>query len=298
MSDSGLNILISGGTGFIGKHLVPKLTELGHTVSILSRSARESKDRYITYLKWNGQEMPMGIGVYDVIINLAGASIAEGKWTESRKKEILDSRISATAACVKYINSSPKKPKVFISASAVGYYGVKNHEEIDEKGKAGEDFAAKVCKEWEEESQKANCRTVNPRIGIVLGKGGGALKQLIPIYKAYLGGTLASGKQGFPWIHISDIVKSLIFCMENENINGPVNLVSPQVTEQKTFSNKLAKTLNRIDPFPAPKFALQFLLGERSLLLWGGQKAIPRVLQREKYIFEYSELDLALQDLV
>lgn len=298
MSKSKLNILITGGTGFIGSHLIPKLSEEGHSVTVLTRSAKKSKDRNLTYLQWNAEEMPMGIGIYEVIINLAGASIADGKWSASRKKAIMDSRISATKACVSYINSSPKKPKVFISASAVGYYGVKNEEEIDEKGKAGDDFAAKVCAAWEEESQKASCRTVNPRIGIVLGKNGGALKQLIPIYKSYLGGSLGSGKQGFPWIHIDDIVRGIIFCMENENITGAVNLVSPQVTEQKTFSKKLAKAVNRPDPFSAPKFALKLLLGERSLLLWGGQKAIPRVLQREKFTFKFSELDQALSDLV
>ncbi|MEM6800283.1 MAG: TIGR01777 family oxidoreductase [Bacteroidota bacterium] len=298
MSKPKLNILISGGTGFIGSHLIPKLSEKGHTITVLTRSAKKSKDRNLTYLKWNGKEMPMGIGIYEVIINLAGASIAEGKWSESRKKMIMDSRISATQACVKYINSSPRKPQVFISASAVGYYGVKKGEEIDEKGKVGDDFAARVCAAWEAESQKAKCRTVNPRIGIVLGKDGGALKQLIPIYKYYLGGSLGSGRQGFPWIHIDDVVRGIIFCIENEDIAGAVNLVSPQVTEQRVFSKKLAKTLNRPDPFSAPKFALKLLLGERSLLLWGGQKAIPRVLQREKFTFKFSELDHALSELI
>lgn len=298
MAEPKRNVLITGGTGFIGKHLLTRLSELGHTSTVLTRGNRKSEDRLITYLTWNGKEMPLGIGVYDAIINLAGAGIADEKWTDSRKKEILQSRLDATAACVSYINASPKKPKVFLSASAVGYYGIKYEEEIDEKKKPGDDFAAQVCVEWEEASKAATCRTVNPRIGVVLGKGGGAMKKLIPIYNMYLGGTLAGGKQGFPWIHIDDIVSAFLFCIENEAIEGPVNLVSPQITDQKTFSNKLAYALNKIDPFPAPKFALELALGERSILLWGGQKAIPRVLQREKFVFKFSELSDALEDIV
>lgn len=298
MSEPKLNVLITGGTGFIGKHLLARLSVEGHTVTVLTRGNRKSKDRFITYLQWNGKEMPLGIGVFDVVINLAGAGIADERWTKSRKEEILQSRLDATAACVKYINSSPRKPKVFISASAVGYYGTKYQEEIDEKKKPGDDFTAEVCVKWEEASQKATCRTVNPRIGIVLGKGGGAMKKLVPLYNMYLGGTIAGGKQGFPWIHVDDIVSAFLFCIENEAIEGPVNLVSPQVTDQKTFSGKLADALNKIDPFPAPKFALELVLGERALLLWGGQKAIPRVLQREKFVFKFSELTDALADIV
>jgi len=298
MSEPKLNVLITGGTGFIGKLLISRLSEKGHTSTVLTRSNRKSEDRFVTYLTWNAKEMPIGIGVYDVVINLAGSSIAEERWTKSRKDDILQSRLDATHACVKFINSSSKKPKVFISASAVGYYGTNNHEEIDEKKKPGDDFPSKVCLAWEEASKEAQCRIVNPRIGVVLGKGGGAMKQLVPIYNLYLGGTLGSGKQGFPWIHIEDLVSGLLFCIENEAIEGPVNIVSPQVTDQKTFSNKLANALNKIDPLPAPKFALELFLGERSRLLWGGQKAIPRVLQREKFTFRFSELTDALNDIV
>ncbi|MEM7656558.1 MAG: TIGR01777 family oxidoreductase [Bacteroidota bacterium] len=206
-----MNILITGGTGFIGSYLVPTLTQAGHQVTILSRSQRKSEDRLLTYLQWTGKEMPQGIGMYDAIINLAGASIGGDKWTDAQKKLIIDSRVDATRACVNYINSSPNPPQVFISASGVGYYGSDVTTPVDESGALGDDFPAKVVKIWEEEANKAECRTVTPRIGVVLETDGGALERMLPLFKMYLGGRFADGKQGFPWVHMQDIVKAFHF---------------------------------------------------------------------------------------
>ena len=293
-----MNILITGGTGFIGSYLVPQLIQEGHLVTILSRSGNKSENPNLTYLEWNAEEMPLGIGLYDVVINMAGASIAGGRWTESYKKKIMSSRIAATRACVNYINSSPNPPKLFISASAVGYYGVKHEGEIDEKARAGKDFAAEVCKNWEEEAKKAECRTVIPRIGVVLGSGGGALEQMLPIYKSYLGATLANGEQGFPWIHIQDVVKSLLFIINHAELKGAINLVGPQIIDQARFSDTLAETLDKKAFFRIPKFALKILFGEQSLLFWGGQKVIPRVLQREGFRFDFPGVKEALKDIL
>jgi uncharacterized protein (TIGR01777 family) len=293
-----MNYLITGGTGFIGTHLVKSLTGDGHQVTILSRSEKESKDRLISYRQWDGKKMPLGIGLYDGVINLAGAGIADKGWSDDRKKVILESRVNATRACVDYINKSNRKPKVFLSASAVGIYGGDRREKTPEDARAGDDFLAEVCKKWEETALQANCRTVLPRIGIVLGKGGGALEQMKTPYKMWLGGRYGDGKQGFSWIHINDIVGAMRFALENEAVEGPLNLASPGLVNQAEFSEKLAFSLNVMDLMVVPKFALKMIFGERSILFWGGQNAVPEKLQELGYAFSFPELKPALEDLV
>lgn len=294
-----MKIIITGGTGFIGSHLVPKLLEAGHEVAILTRSKnKKSAHPALTYLTWNGEVFPQGIGLYDVVINLAGASIAGPRWTDARKKLIMDSRIEATQACVNYINRSPSPPSLFLSASAVGYYGVEHSGLVDETADPGTDFAAEVCIAWEEISQKAQCRTINPRIGIVLGKDGGALEQMLPIYKKYLGGKFGSGKQGFSWVHIDDIVGSFLFLLDTVDLTGPVNFTAPELVDQATFSHALADALGTKDLFIVPGFALKLIFGEQAVLFLGGQKAKPAQLERAGYAFRHPKLAGALQALL
>ena len=293
-----MNILITGGTGFIGSHLSKALIQKEHQVTILSRSKKSSSNRFITYKPWDGKKMPMGMGIYDVVINLAGASLADGRWTESNKKKIMDSRINATRACVHFINSSPNPPKLFFSASGVGYYGIEKTDEIDERARPGNDFPARVCKRWEEEANEAKCRIVIARIGVVLGRDGGAMNEMLPIYKRGLGGRFAAGNQGFPWIHIRDVIKVVETAIENEEISGPLNVVAPHVVDQATFSRLLSRTLGKNDIFVIPKFALKVMFGEKSLLFYGGQKAIPRKLQEKGFIFEYPDLRSALREVI
>lgn len=293
-----MKILITGGTGFIGSHLVRSLTEDQHEVAILSRSKRQSSNPYITYLQWNGKEMPLGIGLYDAVINLAGSSIVDNKWDEAGKKSIIDSRRYATQACVDYINNNPSPPKVFLSASGVGHYGWDITEPVDESAPNGSDFPAQVVNIWEEEALKAKCRTVLLRIGLVLGKDGGAMDKLLPLYKFYLGGKIGSGKQGFPWIHIDDIVGAIRFMLDNESASGPVNLVGPEMVDQQGFSKALAKATGTFDILPVPAFAMRMILGSRANLLLGGQKVIPGKLKAYGYSFAFPELAGALKDLV
>ncbi len=293
-----MKVLITGGSGFIGTHLVKSLTADQHQVAVLTRSKKSTKNRYLSYLQWDGKQMPMGIGLYDVVINLAGASIAEGRWTDDRKKEILESRINATQACVEYINNSPNTPEVFISASAVGYYGIEHDHPVDESASPGRDFAAEVVTQWEIEAHKAKCRTVLPRIGLVLGEDGGMMDKMLPIYQLYLGGKFASGKQGFPWIHIQDVVKAIRFLIEEETAEGPYNLAAPEKVDQETFSHTLAKSLEVKDFWTIPKFALDLLFGEQSLLFWGGQFVIPKALEEAQFEFDFPKLRPALDDIV
>ncbi|MEL6192347.1 MAG: TIGR01777 family oxidoreductase [Bacteroidota bacterium] len=293
-----MNILLTGGTGFIGQALTKAFTEKQWQVTILSRSAKSSPERYVSYLQWDGKKMPLGMGMYDVVINLAGASIAESAWTSKYKEVLRDSRIHATQACVDYINKSVQKPKLFISASAIGFYGGARDEKTPETATAGDDFLAVLSKEWEDVSQKAKCRIVNPRISVVLGNEGGAFPLMATAYNFFVGGKLGSGKQGFSWIHIDDIVKAFLFFIENEQIEGPVNLAAPELVNQKTFSSALAKTMGRPDVIPAPKFALNMIFGERSILFWGGQWAVPQKLQEVGFTYDFPELMGALEDLV
>ncbi|MEL7529882.1 MAG: TIGR01777 family oxidoreductase [Bacteroidota bacterium] len=294
-----MKILITGGTGFIGSKLVPQLLAQGHEVGILTRSKKHTSDHpALTYLQWNGKSMPTGIGLYEAVINLAGASIAGAKWTDEQKEKILQSRVKATRACVEYINRSPSPPKVFLSASAVGYYGVEHKEEIDESAGPGKDFAAEVCRVWEEEANKANCRTIITRIGIVLGKDGGALEKMLPVYKMYLGGRFASGKQGFPWVHIDDIVKSMSFLLNHESASGPFNLTGPELISQGKFSNKLAEALGTKDLFVVPAFMLKLMFGEQAVLFIGGQYPKPQQLESLGYEFDYPQASEALSAVV
>ena len=293
-----MKILITGGTGFIGRKLVKSFTEEEHQVTILSRSNRSSGNRHVDYRKWDGKKMPPAIGLYDVVINLAGASIADGRWTAEYKQKIRDSRVWATQACVDYINASPNPPKVFISASAIGYYGGLRKEETTESATAGEDFLGKTCKAWEDTALAANCRTVLPRIGLVLGNEGGAFPILTTIYNWCLGGRLASGEQGYSWVHVEDVIGVIRYSIEHEQLEGPVNTVAPEIITQKQFSRALGKAMGRPDPFITPKFLLDLVFGEKSILFWGGQWAVPKKLSESNYPFKFSQLASALNDLV
>jgi len=180
----------------------------------------------------------------------------------------------------------------------VGIYGVENQGPVDESAPAGNDFPSKVGIEWEAEAQKAEIRTVLPRIGLVLGEDGGLMEKVEPIYRFYLGGKFASGKQGYPWIHIDDVVGAIRFLVDTESADGPYNLAAPEMINQETFSHQLAKAMGVWDPWTIPKFALDLLFGEQSLLFWGGQKVIPKKLQAAGFEFKYPALRPALEEIV
>jgi uncharacterized protein (TIGR01777 family) len=292
-----MNILITGGSGFIGTKLTESFTADGHQVSILSRKARQSDNRLVNYLQWDGKKFPLATGIFDVIINLAGASIAGSRWTESYKKTILQSRLDTTKACVDFINKSNRPPKVFVSASAIGYYGGMTESVKTEADGPGDDFLAEVCKQWEAASQTTKCRVVNPRIGVVLGVEDGAYPKMVTPYKFWLGGRFGSGKQGFSWIHIDDIVGSIRFAIDHDQVEGPVNLVDPDWVDQATFSEKLAHSLGVMDLMVVPEFALKMIFGEQAVLFWGGQKVLPKKLEEIGYNFKYSDLEGALAHL-
>lgn len=291
-----MRILITGGTGFIGTPLTKELRKAGHEVMITTRRKSTEKEK----LTWSPPDLipPDVISEIDAIINLAGEPIAPQRWTEARKKLILSSRINTTRALVRSIENSDKKPKVFISASAIGYYGPHDEEPVNEEASPSSDYLASVCLKWEAEAQKAEAlglRVVRVRIGGVLEADGGLLVQMVGPFKNFAGGPIGSGKQWFSWIHRDDVVGIIKYAIENDSVSGPVNLTAPNPVTNKEFSNALGKALKRPALINVPAFAVRLVLGELASVLLTGQKVIPEKALEAGYKFKYPEVNEALK---
>ena len=300
-----MKILITGGTGFVGTQLTSRLIQDGHEVTILSRSAKRSGEvpRGISYLQGDPtQKGPWqeAIKNHDGVINLAGASIF-AKWTEEYKKAIRESRVNTTRNIVEGIPSHPQKPFTLFSTSAVGYYGFCGDEELTEESPHGEDFLARMAVEWEGEALKAKergARVVITRFGIVMGEKGGALSQMIPLFKKYIGGPIGSGKQWFSWVHIKDLSEAFAFLMKHPEISGPVNLCAPNPVRNKDLAKALGKVLHRPSFIPAPGFMVKLVLGEFGSVILEGQRVIPKRLLDSGFAFQYPDIEKALQGIV
>jgi uncharacterized protein (TIGR01777 family) len=292
-----MKVLITGGTGFIGKHLTQHFLTQKNQVIILTRKPTSSNQEGLSYITYENGKIPT-IDNVDVLINLAGAGIADKNWTKSYKNEILESRIKATRACVDFIHQSENKPKVFVSSSAIGYYGTKSSKILDEHSSPGDDFLADVAVKWEAEALKANIRTVLLRTGIVLGMDGGALPKIIPPFKFYAGNYIGNGKQGFPWIHIADVVNLIDWAIHHENVSGPLNLVAPETMNNAQFSKILGKVLHKPSGLPLPAMLIKSLLGERAMLLLEGQLVYPKKAIEMGYQFIYPTAETALKNLL
>jgi hypothetical protein len=238
---------------------------------------------------------------HDAFINLAGASIFQ-RWSREYKEAILASRVESTAnlvAALRRRRGGP--PAVLVNASAVGYYGFCGDQELHEDAPPGEDFLARVCREWEAQAVKAQdlgARVVRCRLGIVLGAGGGALGQMLPLFRRGLGGVLGSGRQWFSWVHQADLSQALAFCLEQQDINGPVNCCSPHPLTNRDFTRALAKALGKPAFLPVPGFALRLVLGEFGSVLLTGQRVVPRALAKAGFGFRFPTVDQALADLL
>lgn len=299
-----MKIFLSGGTGFIGSHLTKKLLEEKHSLTVLSRSNRRSHQPGMTFLQ--GDPTRSGpwqeaVARHDAVINLAGASIFR-RWSEGNKKRIRESRLLTTANICEAAAGERSLVKVLINASAVGYYGARGDETLDEESGPGEGFLAEVCRGWERETQRCSARgvrVVRCRFGIVLGPDGGALSMMTPIFTLGLGSPLGTGNQWFSWIHLDDLIHVFRFILANETIDGPVNCTSPNPVTNREFTKALARALHRPAFLPAaPSFLLKMVLGEFSSVLLTGQKVMPRVLQQQGYIFGYPEVDTALRQIM
>jgi uncharacterized protein (TIGR01777 family) len=300
-----MKIIITGGTGFVGTQLTTRLVQDGHTVTILTRSLKGAKERPpgISYLE--GDPTKKGpwqeaIKNHDAVINLAGASIFS-KWTDEHKKAIRESRVSTTQNIVEGIPSDPSKKITLFSTSAVGYYGFCGDEELIEDSPPGDDFLARIAKEWEGEALKARekgARVVITRFGIVMGEKGGALSQMIPLFKKYIGGPIGSGKQWFSWVHIKDLVEVFAFLLKHPEISGPVNVCSPNPVRNRDLAKALGKMLHRPSFIPAPGFMVRWVLGEFGSIILEGQRVVPKQLLNSGFVFQFPDIECALQSIV
>lgn len=282
-------IAMSGSSGFIGKHLTAFFASKGATVVSLRHAYFNNK---------SDEKLRNSLYGCDVVINLAGVSLNQ-RWTDAAKRNIRQSRIATTRRLVTLVNAMPVKPSLFISASAVGIYpneGIYSENSLEE----GSNFLAEVCHDWEEEAEKLSpdVRLAITRFGVVLGSDGGALPKMLLPFRLFLGGKIASGKQGFSWIHIDDLVQAIQFLILHPELSGVFNFVSPQPTRNENFARAAAAALHRPDWLPVPAFALRLLYGEGGILLTEGQQAYPSHLLSAGYVFRYSDLRVALQSLV
>lgn len=296
-----MKFFITGGTGFVGSYLSEQLRRQGHDVTILTRRPRPDTDAGVTFVQGDPKEpgpWMERVPEHDVIINLAGASIFV-RWTEEHKKEIRDSRVYTTRRLVEALAAAPaKKTALLLSTSAIGFYGDRGDEELTEESPAGQDFLAGLAQEWEAEALQAEAlgvRVVITRFGIVLGRGGGILGNLVPLFKGFVGGPVGSGKQWLSWIDQSDQLRAFLFALEHPELRGPVNFTAPNPVTNAEFARALGKVLNRPSLVPAPAFMVKLVLGEFAEVVLGGQKVLPRKLLEAGFTFEYPTIDAALR---
>ena len=296
-----MRILISGSHGLVGTALMKSLEQDKHEVFRLVRHY----PNYLSEIEWNPERYSIALARlegFDAVVHLAGESIAEGPWTEKKKKKIRESRVKGTKLLGDALANLSDRPKTFLCASAIGYYGNRGDEVLTEASAPGSDFLAKVCVEWEETSSLAKekgIRTVDCRFGIILDPNGGALKKMLPPFRMGIGGKIGDGKQWMSWIALDDVVGALKFALEKDSLSGPVNFVAPNPVRNTDFTKALGKALSRPTLFPIPAFGLRFLFGEMAdALLLSSQRVEPTLLLRASYPFLYPELSDALSHLL
>lgn len=301
-----MRVIVTGGSGLIGKPLCAALVSAGHETIVLSRNPSQVKGMPpgVRLEKWDGQSAAGWDALADgahAIVNLAGEGIADGRWSDERKERILASRVQAGKAVVQAIEQAANKPKLLIQASAVGYYGPRQDEVITEASSPGGDYLARVCFEWEAASApvtKMGVRRAIIRTGIVLSNEGGAFPRLVLPFRLFAGGPLGSGKQWYPWIHIDDQVRAMLFLLQHESAGGPFNLSAPNPVTNKEMATAIGKVTGRPAFMPAPAFALQTALGEMATVVLDGQRAIPQRLLELGFTFKYPTIEEALKALL
>ena len=297
-----MHILITGGTGLIGRQLCKALLAEGHELTVLSRNPASVPAKCGTSVhvmagldEWRADQ------VYDAIINLAGEPIIDARWAVQRKQILWDSRVSLTENLVRRITAARLKPGVLLSGSAVGYYGNRGDAVLDESAAVGDDFAARLCKAWEDAArcaESAGVRVCLLRTGLILSNNGGLLGRMLLPFKLCLGARLGDGKQWMSWVHIDDYVGMLLSLLRDNQASGSCNMTAPQPVTNKEFTATLAKVLHRPAPFIMPAMLLKPLMGERACLLLEGQKVLPKKMTEAHYRFAYPNLADALHNLL
>ncbi|HDX8893740.1 TIGR01777 family oxidoreductase [Klebsiella oxytoca] len=296
-----MNVLLTGGTGLIGRHLIPRLLELGHRVTVSTRSPEKAKNRLDSRVNlWRAFEHQVNLNGFDAVINLAGEPIADKRWTAEQKQRLCHSRWDITQKLVTLINASDAPPAVLISGSAAGYYGDLGEVVVTEEEPPHNEFTHKLCARWEQiacEAQSDRTRVCLLRTGVVLAPRGGILAKMAPAFKLGLGGPIGSGRQYLAWIHIDDMVNGILWLLDND-LRGPFNMVSPYPVRNEQFAHALGHALNRPAIFRVPAAAIRLLMGESSVLVLGGQRALPKRLEAAGFGFRWYDLEEALADVL
>jgi len=297
-----MHILLTGGTGLIGRRLCKHWLAQGHQLTVLSRTPGDVPRLCGAEVRGIAHPDDVGSQHVDAVVNLAGAPIADRPWTRKRKVLLWDSRITLTEQLVTWLERREQKPDVFVSGSAVGWYGDGGERELDESSPpVSEDFASRLCIAWEETAQRAEAlgiRVVLVRTGLVLANEGGMLQRLLPPFKLGMGGPIGNGRQWMPWIHIEDQIALIDFLMKRDDARGPYNACAPAPARNRDLAKTLASVLHRPAFMPMPAVALRLLLGELSILLLGSQRARPDRLQEAGFTFRFTDLRAALENLL
>ncbi len=293
-----MNILITGGTGFIGSYLIKHIEARGDSAMILTRNPNKYKDTdTCTYHKVD-DDLTELVEKADAIINMAGENLFDQRWTQSAKERIKSSRIDITKSLVDAVAKAEQKPDVMVSSSGVNYYGGQGEKEIDETHPPADDFLARLCVEWEQTASEVTqfgVRVAISRTGVTLEKDGGALAKMITPFKLFAGGPLGDGSQYFPWIHMEDLCRSFLFAIDTPEMEGAFNNVAPNPVTMKMFAQELGKVMGRPSLFRVPEIALKTLLGEASLPVLASLNVKPAKLLKAGFTFNYPYVDQALK---
>jgi uncharacterized protein len=298
-----MRVLITGCSGFVGTHLSRTLLEQGHQVTGLVRSARSGALLPDAVVRVTGDptrpgEWQRAVSGHDVIVNMAGASIFDRRWTPAYKELLRDSRIRTTRNLVDAIPAAEGSHMTLLSTSAVGYYGFTGDEELDENSPAGNDFLARLARDWEAEACRAaekGVRVARIRFGVVLGRRGGALEQMVRPFRYFVGGPLGDGRQWFSWMHLEDLCRATLFVMAHDDISGPVNFTAPGPVRNRDLARTICRVLRRPSFMPAPAFMIELALGEFGSVILKGQRVVPRALLSKGFSFTFPDIESALR---
>lgn len=305
-----MKIAITGATGFVGSYLVKRLQAEGEHIIILTRNVNHADRVFpksafpnveiIAYNPHQSGDWQKVISGCDGVVNLAGASIGEGRWTPERKQEIINSRKIGTQKLVEAIANAEQKPSVLVNASAIGYYGTSETATYEESSSPGNDFLSEVCVAWEAEAQKVKdlgVRLAILRFGVVLGMGG-AIAKMLPVFKLFAGGTIGTGKQWFSWIEVDDLVNLIVAALKQPEIQGVYNATSPNPVRMSEFCHTLGDVVHRPSWLPVPAFALELLMGDAAMVVLEGQKVLPKRTLESGFTYKYPDLKSALKSFL
>lgn len=297
-----MHILLTGGTGLIGSHLIPRLLQRGYQVSVVTRDVAAARKKLGDAVNlWSGLDQQRNLNEVDAVINLAGEPIADKRWTEPQKRHLCESRWRLTEQLATLINASPTPPSVLVSGSATGYYGDTGDLVLTEDDPGQDEFTHQLCAHWEtlaKAAESEKTRVCLIRTGVVLAKEGGALSKMKLPFKLGIGGPIGSGKQYMPWIHLDDMLNAILWLLDNPTLSGPFNLVAPYAVRNEQFAATLGHVMHRPAFMRTPAAAIKLMMGESSVLVLGGQHVLPKRLEESGFDFRWYQLDEALKDVV